>query len=98
MPRPTGSKQSDVPPRATHRRSPAMGQIYPPAARTAAPPLSSAPTVGRRRRVKDLVAVNIGNAIEWFDWNVYAIFAPFFAVQFFRDRKSTRLNSSHQKI
>lgn len=63
-----------------------MGQIYPPAARTAAPPLSSAPTVGRRRRVKDLVAVNIGNAIEWFDWNVYAIFAPFFAVQFFSSR------------
>ncbi|GAA3677359.1 MFS transporter [Arthrobacter ginkgonis] len=36
------------------------------------------------RRARDLVAVNIGNAIEWFDWNVYAIFAPFFAAQIFR--------------
>ncbi|WP_370184816.1 MFS transporter [Rhodococcus wratislaviensis] len=45
------------------------------------PPLAQG--VSRRRRAKDLVAVNIGNAIEWFDWNVYAIFAPFFAVQFF---------------
>jgi MFS transporter, MHS family, alpha-ketoglutarate permease len=37
-----------------------------------------------RRTARDLVAVNIGNAIEWFDWNVYAIFAPFFAAQIFR--------------
>jgi MFS transporter, MHS family, alpha-ketoglutarate permease len=37
-----------------------------------------------RKRRSDLVAVNIGNAIEWFDWNVYAIFAPFFASQIFR--------------
>ncbi len=29
------------------------------------------------------MAVNIGNALEWFDWNIYAIFAPFFATQFF---------------
>lgn len=35
------------------------------------------------RRRKDLVAVNIGNALEWFDWNIYAIFAPYFANQFF---------------
>jgi MFS transporter, MHS family, alpha-ketoglutarate permease len=35
-------------------------------------------------RGRDLVAVNIGNALEWFDWNIYAIFAPFFAAQFFR--------------
>ncbi|EME67234.1 arabinose efflux permease family protein [Rhodococcus ruber BKS 20-38] len=41
---------------------------------------SESPPVRRR---KDMIAVNIGNAIEWFDWNVYAIFAPFFAVQFF---------------
>lgn len=40
-------------------------------------------TITKRRR--DLVAVNIGNALEWFDWNIYAIFAPFFAAQFFRD-------------
>lgn len=40
-------------------------------------------STGKRRR--DLVAVNIGNALEWFDWNIYAIFAPFFAAQFFHD-------------
>ncbi|MGW5647682.1 MFS transporter [Saccharopolyspora sp. NPDC003752] len=42
---------------------------------------SRQPTLRRHRR--DLVAANIGNALEWFDWNVYAIFAPFFAAQFF---------------
>lgn len=40
----------------------------------------------RTGRTKDLVAVNIGNALEWFDWNIYAIFAPFFAAQFFRQQ------------
>lgn len=40
--------------------------------------------VSTRKRRRDLVAVNIGNALEWFDWNIYAIFAPFFAAQFFR--------------
>ena len=39
-------------------------------------------TAGKKRR--DLVAVNIGNTLEWFDWNIYAIFAPFFAAQFFK--------------
>ena len=38
----------------------------------------------RPRTARDMVAVNIGNAIEWFDWNVYAIFTPFFAAQIFR--------------
>lgn len=41
-------------------------------------------TVTQEKRRKDLVAVNIGNALEWFDWNIYAVFAPFFAAQFFR--------------
>ncbi|MBB5749969.1 MFS transporter [Micrococcus sp. TA1] len=45
-------------------------------------PLDRAPR--RSGRGRDLVAVNIGNALEWFDWNIYAIFAPFFAAQFFR--------------
>lgn len=45
---------------------------------------TSTPPVTNRKRRSDLVAVNIGNAIEWFDWNVYAIFAPFFAAQIFQ--------------
>lgn len=32
---------------------------------------------------RNVVAVNVGNTLEWFDWTIYAIFAPFFASQFF---------------
>ncbi len=38
---------------------------------------------GQRTGRRDLIAVNIGNALEWFDWNIYAIFAAYFATQFF---------------
>ncbi|MBP2473314.1 MHS family alpha-ketoglutarate permease-like MFS transporter [Crossiella equi] len=41
----------------------------------------AAPTAAARRR--GLVAASIGNGLEWFDWNAYAIFAVFFAPQFF---------------
>lgn len=54
-----------------------------PARTTRTGTVPAAPPDARRRR-KDLVAVNLGNALEWFDWNIYAIFAPFFAAQFFR--------------
>ena len=27
--------------------------------------------------------MNFGNALEWFDWTIYTIFAPYFALQFF---------------
>lgn len=33
------------------------------------------------RRV--IVGAGVGNALEWYDWSVYAVFAPFFATQFF---------------
>lgn len=32
---------------------------------------------------KTLIAASIGNAIEWYDWTVYATFAIYFATQFF---------------
>ena len=32
---------------------------------------------------KTLVSASIGNAVEWFDWTVYATFVVFFAGQFF---------------
>ena len=35
------------------------------------------------RRLRDLLAVNFGNTLEWFDWTIYTIFAPYFALQFF---------------
>ncbi|WNV76300.1 MFS transporter [Geodermatophilus sp. DSM 44513] len=36
-----------------------------------------------RLPVKTLVSASIGNAVEWFDWTVYATFVVFFAGQFF---------------
>ncbi|RVU23261.1 MFS transporter [Streptomyces antnestii] len=36
-----------------------------------------------RLPVKTLVAASIGNAIEWYDWTVYATFLIYFATQFF---------------
>ncbi|MDQ0092872.1 MFS transporter [Paeniglutamicibacter psychrophenolicus] len=36
------------------------------------------------RRIRDLIAVNFGNSLEWYDWTIYSIFAPYFAVQFFK--------------
>lgn len=38
---------------------------------------------GSGNRLRDLVAVNFGNTLEWYDWTIYTIFAPFFAAQFF---------------
>ena len=32
---------------------------------------------------RSLMAGSIGNAVEWFDWTVYATFAIFFSKQFF---------------
>lgn len=32
---------------------------------------------------RHLVAIGLGHAIEWYDWGAYAVFAPFFADQFF---------------
>lgn len=45
------------------------------------------------RRVRDMLAVNLGNALEWYDWNIYTIFAPVFATQIFhaQDRTSALL-------
>ncbi|MDV3128419.1 MFS transporter [Mycobacterium sp. 21AC1] len=37
------------------------------------------------RPVRTLLGAGVGNALEWYDWSVYAIFAPFFAAQFFVD-------------
>lgn len=36
-------------------------------------------------RLKTLTGTGLGNALEWFDWNIYAIFAPYLAAQFFHD-------------
>lgn len=43
----------------------------------------------KKQALKDLVAANFGNSLEWFDWNIYTIFAPYFAAQFFHAADST---------
>lgn len=40
------------------------------------------------RRVRDLIAVNFGNTLEWYDWTIYTIFAHNFAVQFFNSNNA----------
>lgn len=34
-------------------------------------------------RFRTLLGAGVGNTLEWYDWSIYAIFAPFFAAQFF---------------
>ncbi|MEQ3554392.1 MFS transporter [Pseudonocardia nematodicida] len=41
------------------------------------------------RKFRTLFGAGIGNTLEWYDWSVYAIFAPFFAAQFFVDDTPT---------
>ncbi|MBM7810962.1 MFS transporter [Saccharothrix algeriensis] len=38
---------------------------------------------GHRLPVRKLVAASIGNAIEWYDWTIYATFSIYFATQIF---------------
>lgn len=44
--------------------------------------VSSSPTT-HRLPVRTLLAASVGNAIEWYDWTVYATFSIFFATQIF---------------
>ncbi|MGY1653611.1 MFS transporter [Geodermatophilus sp. SYSU D01119] len=62
-----------------------------PAAVTAPPP--AAPV--DQSRFRTLLGAGVGNTLEWYDWSVYAIFAPFFAAQFFisDDRTSALLST-----
>lgn len=46
--------------------------------------LTERPAADKGKRIRDLIAVNFGNTLEWYDWTIYSIFAPYFAVQFFR--------------
>lgn len=41
-------------------------------------------TVKPQSTRKTIFGIGSGNAMEWFDWNIYATFAAFFAPQFFR--------------
>lgn len=39
----------------------------------------------RRQKRKTVLGTGIGNALEWYDWAIYATFAPFFAGQLFNN-------------
>ncbi|WP_314175292.1 MFS transporter [Streptomyces winkii] len=54
-----------------------MSDIKPDAAGT------TADSTPHKLPVRTLVAASIGNAIEWYDWTVYATFLIYFATQFF---------------
>lgn len=43
------------------------------------------PRTGKESRGKNktIIGTGIGNALEWFDWGIFAVFSPFFATQFF---------------
>jgi MHS family alpha-ketoglutarate permease-like MFS transporter len=60
------------------------------------PPTTAAEDRGRKRRtLRALLGTGTGNALEWFDWNIYAIFATYFAAQFFNgeDKLSALLST-----
>lgn len=42
-------------------------------------------TKPRQSHLRTLVGTGVGNALEWFDWNVYAAFAAYFATQVFNN-------------
>ena len=45
--------------------------------------------------VKTLVAASVGNAVEWYDWTVYATFSIYFATQIFpKENESLALLST----
>lgn len=56
---------------------------------------TSAPVHKNQSAFKTLLGTGVGNALEWFDWNVYAAFAIYFSAQFFdkTDRASAFLST-----
>jgi MFS transporter, MHS family, alpha-ketoglutarate permease len=52
-------------------------------------PTRPAPPDPHRFPVRNLVAASAGNAIEWFDWTIFALFSTFFATQFFPSANPT---------
>lgn len=48
--------------------------------------LTQQPNVSQR---KIILAGSVGNAVEWFDWTIYATFAVFFSKQFFATTSTT---------
>ncbi|MFC4951138.1 MFS transporter [Pseudonocardia sp. GCM10023141] len=54
-----------------------------------APSRSNPTRTAPPRTFRTLLGAGVGNMLEWYDWSVYAIFATFFAKQFFVDDGAT---------
>ena len=50
---------------------------------TTSPAATTSAASDHRGRWRTIIGTGVGNALEWYDWNVYAVFTPFFAAQFF---------------
>lgn len=46
---------------------------------------ATSPAPNKQSHAKTLLGTGIGNALEWFDWNIYASFAVYFSTQVFND-------------
>lgn len=57
--------------------------------------VAPSPVQRQKQTRKTLVGTGIGNALEWYDWQTYATFAPFFATQLFNsdDKVSAMLSA-----
>lgn len=51
--------------------------------------MSTSTTPRRQSPLKTLAGTGVGNALEWFDWNVYATFAVYFSTQVFNNDDPT---------
>ncbi|MFF0087255.1 MFS transporter [Streptomyces canus] len=49
----------------------------------ASPGTGAAAPMSAARRRRNLASVALGNALEWYDWTAYAVFASFFSAQIF---------------
>jgi len=53
------------------------------------PMIESMAAVRHRLPVRKLLAASVGNALEWFDWTIYATFSIYFATAFFPSGNET---------
>ncbi|MCH4272255.1 MFS transporter [Kerstersia gyiorum] len=72
-----GGREADAARRTARRELPAGG-----AGKGGEDPVEARQRKADNRRV--VVGVGVGNALEWYDWTAYSLFAAYFAKQFFR--------------
>ena len=45
--------------------------------------VSDTPRTKHKLPIRTLIAASVGNAVEWYDWTVFATFSIYFATQIF---------------